>query len=204
MTGPPGMGPPSAPQYGSPYRPGPHHEEGSGLFGRIRNLFSGDDKPDAQPQRRPPGYQSSPQYGARPPPPAFPKTHPQQTQQFPPPGQHYPQPQQQSPAFNEPQIHDLPSSGYPQYSFTPPPPPEPEPTPQVSSEPQVQQLIPRPWMTSQVFVVEDSIVLILRPQEFYRKKSQIARAGPGDLQVRSLIFPPQRIIDRSSPTSRAV
>ena len=39
--------------------------------------------------------------------------------------------------------------------------------------------------STKVFVVEDSIVLILRPQEFYRKKSLIARAGSSDLQVLS-------------------
>lgn len=60
----------------------------------------------------------------------------------------------------------------PMYSdpFAPPPPmPEP-PSLQISPEPQV-------------FVVEDCIVLIPRPQEFYKKKSEISAIGSQGLQV---------------------
>ena len=51
-----------------------------------------------------------------------------------------------------------------------------QPPQQLPEEPQVS---PEP----QVFVVEDCIVMILKPVDFYRKKSEIARGGPNNLQV---------------------
>jgi hypothetical protein len=35
----------------------------------------------------------------------------------------------------------------------------------------------------QVFVLDDCIVMVLRPVEFYRKKAEISRGGPHNLQV---------------------
>lgn len=47
-------------------------------------------------------------------------------------------------------------------------------------EPQVDVLIPK---DPQVFVIEDCVVLVPRPRDFYQKKELIAAAGSGAMQV---------------------
>eukprot|EP01041_Mallomonas_annulata_P008380 gene8380-17283_t len=54
-----------------------------------------------------------------------------------------------------------------QYQMPPPPPPP-------------EMMIPA---DPQVFVVEDSVIMVLRPREFYRKKQELSMAGAGALQV---------------------
>lgn len=69
------------------------------------------------------------------------------------------------------------AANYPNYNqmshMNPPPPP---PMPVVPPEPEVS---PEP----QVFAVDDCIVLILKPREFFRKKNELTRGGPHNLQV---------------------
>jgi hypothetical protein len=187
----------------------PIPEEGHGLLGKIKNLFSADDKepaamsPPSQRRPGPPGYASGPQGYPKSPqqqqrPPSFPPqgqqyVPPPQYQQPPqhtPPPPHQQQPQQQqhqqSPQlgqhtglypqdpslgrFPEPQIQDIQHHSSGAYAFPPPPPPE---------EPAVPEVPPEP----QVFVLDDCIVMVLRPVEFYRKKAEISRGGPHNLQV---------------------
>ena len=71
---------------------------------------------------------------------------------------------------------NTPATNYPSYNqmshMNPPPPPMPivPPEPEISPEPQV-------------FTVDDCIVLILKPKEFFRKKSELTRGGAHNLQV---------------------
>jgi len=78
--------------------------------------------------------------------------------------QEYPPPGPQTPPFPEPQGPEVP--------------PEPQQPPQEEQDPLAG--VPSEPL---VFACEDSIAIILRPRDFYRKKQELQRGGPQSLQV---------------------
>lgn len=193
-----------------PYGRQPPPQEEGGFFGKIKGFLGLEGEgPPLQPgelTRRlppplgqgPPGFDGQqggfPPRGMPPPgqgyPPAYPPP-PGATATPPSMGNHPAYPGEISPPGDQQRVppsyySDAPSG--PAFGVSPPPPPpgtyggmyEPPVPPPPQPEPQVDVLIPK---DPQVFVIEDCVVMVLRPRDFYQKKEQMAAAGSAGLQV---------------------